>query len=65
MQKLGLKVVEVETSYLGYDNTETLDYLFTNQIDKAFVTLANNNNPLVTTNPDSAKQFIARLADEH
>ncbi|MEB0077905.1 PLP-dependent aminotransferase family protein [Pseudomonas sp. CCI3.2] len=65
LQNLGLKVVEVETSSLGYVNTETLDYLFTNQIVKAFVTLANNNNPLGTTIPDSAKQFIARLADEH
>ncbi len=65
LHNLNLRVIEVEAGSEGYINIEKLTALFQSKVVKAFVTLANINNPLGKSIPNEDKAYIARQADEH
>ncbi|QKJ85017.1 GntR family transcriptional regulator [Paramixta manurensis] len=65
LHNLNLRVIEVEAGHEGYINVETLTALFRRKAVKAFVTLANINNPLGKSIPNEEKAYIARQADEN
>lgn len=65
LHNLDLRVIEVEAGSEGYINVEKLTALFQRKAVKAFVTLANINNPLGKSIPNEQKAYIARQADEN
>ena len=65
LHSLGLQVIEVAAEAAGHVDVDALATLFERKAVKAFVTLANINNPLGKSIPNDAKRRIAGLADEH
>lgn len=65
LHNLDLRVIEVEAGPEGYINVEKLTDLFKHKAVKAFVTLANVNNPLGKIIPNEKKAYIVSLADEN
>ncbi|MFS2221504.1 PLP-dependent aminotransferase family protein [Pantoea sp. B65] len=65
LHNLDLRVIEVEAGPEGYIHVEKLTTLFQRKAVKAFVTLANINNPLGKSIPNEKKAYIARQADEN
>lgn len=65
LHNLDLRVIEVEAGAEGYINVEKLTALFQRKTVRAFVTLANINNPLGKIIPNEKKAYIARQADEN
>lgn len=64
LRSLGLRVIEVPTGASGHVDVDKLVLLFSRKAVKAYVTLANVNNPLGKSIPSAAKATIAQRADE-
>lgn len=65
LHNLNLRVIEVEAGPEGYIDVGALTALFQRRAVRAFVTLANINNPLGKSIPAAQKAEIARQADTH
>ncbi|MEM8350309.1 PLP-dependent aminotransferase family protein [Morganella morganii] len=65
LRNLNLRLTEVDACEDGYVDCDKLTALFRRKAVKAFVTLANVNNPLGKTIPDEVKAEITRQADEN
>lgn len=65
LRNLDLRLTEVDACSEGYVDCDKLTALFRRKAVKAFVTLANVNNPLGKTIPDEIKADITRQADEN
>ncbi|MCG8708074.1 PLP-dependent aminotransferase family protein [Brenneria sp. 4F2] len=65
LRNLGLRVVEVEQEDGGTTDARQLAALFSQRVVKAWVALANVNNPIGSIIDDDKKAYLAQLADEH
>jgi DNA-binding transcriptional MocR family regulator len=65
LRSLAISVVEVPTDHNGYVDLNIISQIFKNKTVKAYVALANVNNPTGRILPDDYKREIAHLADEN
>ncbi|WP_246494713.1 PLP-dependent aminotransferase family protein [Brenneria izadpanahii] len=65
LRNLGLKVVEVGHDDSGTTDAGQLAALFSQRVVKAWVALANVNNPVGSIISDERKTYLTKLADEH